>query len=91
MRNLIRDMETEKKKKQVIIEASERKAREIEMANKELEKKVVVGDEEIQSRLNDLKRLKVDNEKAEKVIRELERQSDFNKMEVDKLLSQIEN
>lgn len=87
MRNLIRDMETEKKKKQVIIEASERKAREIEMANKELEKKVVVGDEEIQSRLNDLKRLKVDNEKAEKVIRELERQSDFNKMEVDKLLS----
>lgn len=80
-------METEKKKKQVIIEASERKAREIEMANKELEKKVVVGDEEIQSRLNDLKRLKVDNEKAEKVIRELERQSDFNKMEVDKLLS----
>ena len=43
MRNLIRDLETEKKKKQVIIEASERKAREIEMANKELEKKVSLG------------------------------------------------
>jgi hypothetical protein len=57
------------------------------MANKELEKKVFMGDEEIQSRLNDLKRLKVDNEKAEKVIRELERQSDFNKIEVDKILS----
>ena len=91
MRNLIRELETEKKKKQAIIEASERKAREIEMANKELEKKVVVGDEEIQTRLNDLRRLKADNEKAEKVIRELERQSDFNKMEVDKLLSEIEN
>jgi hypothetical protein len=91
MRNLIRELETEKKKKQAIIEASERKAREIEMANKELEKKVVVGDEEIQNRLNDLRRLKADNEKAEKVIRELERQSDFNKMEVDKLLSEIEN
>jgi hypothetical protein len=80
MRNLIRDLETEKKKKQVIIEASERKAREIEMANKELEKKVSIGGEEIESRLNDLRRLKADNEKAEKVIRELERQSDFNKM-----------
>ena len=34
------------------------------MANKDLEKKVVVGEEEIQSRLNDLKRLKLDNEKA---------------------------
>jgi hypothetical protein len=40
--------------------------------------------------LNDLKRLKTDNEKAERVIRDLERQSDFNKMEVDKLLSDIE-
>jgi hypothetical protein len=50
-----------------------------------------MGDEEIQSRLNDLKRLKADNEKTEKVIRELERQSDFNKMEVNKLLSEIEN
>jgi hypothetical protein len=80
MRNLIRDLETEKKKKQAIIEASERKAREIEMANKELEKKVSIGGEEIESRLNDLRRLKADNEKAEKVIRELERQSDFNKM-----------
>lgn len=80
MRNLIRDLETEKKKKQVIIEASERKAREIEIANKELEKKVSIGGEEIESRLNDLRRLKADNEKAEKVIRELERQSDFNKM-----------
>jgi hypothetical protein len=29
MRNLIKDLETEKKKKQAIIEASERKAREI--------------------------------------------------------------
>lgn len=57
------------------------------MANKDLEKKVAMGDEEIQSRLNDLKRLKMDNDKAEKIIRELERQSDFNKMEVDKLLS----
>jgi UDP-N-acetyl-D-mannosaminuronate dehydrogenase len=41
----------EKKKKQAIIEASERKAREIEMANKELEKKVTIGGEEIESRL----------------------------------------
>lgn len=48
-----------------------------------------MSEDEIQSRLNDLKRLKTDNEKAEKVIRELERQSDFNKMEVDKLLSEI--
>lgn len=59
------------------------------MANKDLEKKVAMSEDEIQSRLNDLKRLKTDNEKAEKVIRELERQSDFNKMEVDKLLSEI--
>lgn len=44
MRNLIRDLETEKKKKQAMVEASERKAREIEQANKELEKKVVMGD-----------------------------------------------
>jgi hypothetical protein len=29
MRNLIRELETEKKKKQAMIEASERKAREI--------------------------------------------------------------
>lgn len=71
MRNLIRELEAEKKKKQVMIEASERKAREIEMANRELEKKVSVSENEIQARLNDLKRLKVDNEKAEKVIREL--------------------
>lgn len=71
MRNLIRELEAEKKKKQVMIEASERKAREIEMANRELEKKVSASENEIQARLNDLKRLKVDNEKAEKVIREL--------------------
>jgi len=41
------------------------------MANKDLEKKVAMSEDEIQSRLNDLKRLKTDNEKAEKVIREL--------------------
>lgn len=44
MRNLIRELETEKKKKQVMAEASERKAREIELANKELEKKVSSGE-----------------------------------------------
>ncbi len=74
-----------------MIEASERKAREIEMANRDLEKKVSSSEGEIQARLNELKRLKGENEKAENVIRNLERQSDFNKMEVDKLLSEIEN
>lgn len=74
-----------------MIEASERKSREIEMANRDLEKKVSSSEGEIQARLNELKRLKGENEKAENVIRNLERQSDFNKMEVDKLLSEIEN
>lgn len=41
------------------------------MANRDLEKKVSSSDSEIQARLNDLKRLKIDNEKAEKAIREL--------------------
>lgn len=61
------------------------------MANRDLEKKVSSSEGEIQARLNELKRLKGENEKAEKVIRDLERQSDFNKMEVDKLLSEVEN
>lgn len=74
-----------------MIEASERKAREIELANRDLEKKVSSSEGEIQARLNELKRLKSENEKAENVIRNLERQSDFNKMEVEKLLSEIEN
>ena len=41
-----------------MIEASERKAREIEMANRDLEKKVSSSEGEIQARLNELKRLK---------------------------------
>jgi|JI61114C2RNA_FD_contig_71_706378_length_1137_multi_2_in_0_out_0_1 hypothetical protein len=40
MRNLIRELETERRKKQAMIDASERKAREIELANQDLEKKV---------------------------------------------------
>lgn len=73
-----------------MVEAAERKAQEIEYANRQLEQKVSSGEGEIQNRLNDLKRLKADNEKAERLIRDLERQSDFNKMEVDKLLNEIE-
>jgi len=38
-----------------------------------------------------LQRLKQDNDKADRVIRDLARQSDFNQAELDKIKDEIEN
>jgi hypothetical protein len=71
-------------------ELAERKTKKIEAENQDLIDKIRADEGTMKEKSDLVQKLKADNEKADKVIRDLARQSDFNQMELDKIREEIE-
>ena len=61
-------------------ELAQRRTKQMESENRELLDKIRDDEDQIKEKMNMVNKLKGDNDKAERVIRDLERQSDLNQL-----------
>ena len=78
-------MHIQKEKKKTIDELADRKARKMESENQELVQKIREDERILREKTELANKLKLENEKADRAIRELARQSDFNQLELEKI------
>lgn len=78
-------MHIQKEKKKTIDELADRKARKMESENQELVEKIREDERILREKTELANKLKLENEKADRAIRELARQSDFNQLELEKI------
>lgn len=72
-------------------EIAERRTKQMEIENQELIEKLHNDAEKIREKESYVNKLRGENEKAERVIRDLARQSDLNQLELEKIKQEIEN
>ena len=63
----------------------DRKVKKMEMENHDLYDKIREDEDVLREKAGLISKLKSDNEKADRVIRDLARQSDLNQMELEKI------
>ena len=63
-------------------EVANRKARELESMNNQLMRQLNDGEYQLQQKNSDLTRLKVEQDRADRAIKDLSRKSDLNKKEI---------
>ena len=63
-------------------EIANKKARELENMNNQLMRQLNDGEHQLKQKNSDLNRLKVEQDKADKAIKDLSRKSDINKKEI---------
>ena len=85
-----RQIEAEKVKRREVAEIASRKARELEGLNNQLMKQLNEGEYKLKERNNDINRLKVEQDRADTVIKTLSRKSDINKKEIEQYLRELE-
>lgn len=85
-----RQIEAEKVKRREVAEIASRKARELEGLNNQLMRQLNEGEYKLKERNNDLNRLKVEQDRADTVIKTLSRKSDINKKEIEQYLRELE-
>lgn len=66
-------------------EIAERRTKQMEIENQELIEKLHNDAEKIREKESYVNKLRGENEKAERVIRDLARQSDLNQLELEKI------
>ena len=66
-------------------ELMDRKVKKMEMENHDLYDKIREDEDVLREKAGLISKLKSDNEKADRVIRDLARQSDLNQMELEKI------
>lgn len=71
-------------------ELANRKTRKIEEENQELLEKLREDEEQMREKAELLQKLKQENDKADRVIRDLARQSDMNQNELERIKDEIE-
>lgn len=90
MRDLLRELQIQKEKKKAMDELMERKTKKIEHENEQLIDKIRDDENQIREKMDVINKLRSDNDKADRVIRDLARQSDLNQMELEKIKDEIE-
>lgn len=63
-------------------EAADKKARELQAMNAQLVRQLREDDSQLQQKNNDLKKMKSEQERADRVIRDLARKSEANRQEI---------
>lgn len=91
MQDLLKELDGERLKKKKLADAASKRTQDLEQYNAELANKVEEEENAIREHMNLIKNLKNENDKADQVIRELERQSDLNKDELQRIKDEIED
>lgn len=86
----MRELQIQKEKKKAVEELANRKTRKIEEENQELLEKLREDEEQMREKAELLQKLKQENDKADRVIRDLARQSDMNQNELERIKDEIE-
>ena len=81
----MRELQIQKEKKKAVEELANRKTRKIEEENQELLEKLREDEEQMREKAELLQKLKQENDKADRVIRDLARQSDMNQNELERI------
>jgi len=89
MQDLLRELDQERLKKKKLADAASKRTQDLEQYNAELANKVEEDENAIREHMNLIRNLKHENDKADEVIRELERQSDLNKNELQRIKDEI--
>ena len=82
LRELLRQVQVQKEKKKTMEELADRRTRQMENENRELIEKIKDDEDKIREKMDIAAKLKADNDKAERVIRDLARQSDLNQLQL---------
>ena len=69
---------------------ADKKARELQALNAQLVGQLRDGESQLQQKSNDLKRMKTEQERADRVIRDLARKSGMNRQEIDGFRNELE-
>ena len=69
---------------------AEKKARELQALNAQLVGQLRDGESQLQQKANDLKKMKTEQERADRVIRDLARKSEMNRQEIDGFRNELE-
>ena len=85
MNKILGELENEKEKKRNLARVAEQKTKELEDENDALVDKIRNDDVVLRENNDLIKKLKTDNDKADRVIGQLQRQSDMNNQEMDRL------
>jgi hypothetical protein len=81
VRDLLRELETEKQLKERALNDVDRQTKQLEYEHKDLSVKVRDDDLELRNKLNELNNMKVENDRAQEFIRELEQQTSQEEQE----------
>jgi chromosome segregation ATPase len=73
-----------------VAEVADKKARELQALNAQLVSQLRDGESQLQQKSNDLKRMKTEQERADRVIRDLARKSEMNRQEIDGFRNELE-
>lgn len=71
-------------------EVADKKARELQALNAQLVSQLRDGESQLQQKSNDLKRMKTEQERADRVIKDLARKSEMNRQEIDGFRNELE-
>ena len=85
MRDLLRELETEKQQKERVAMEAERKTRQLEYENRDVSAKVRDDEADLRDKLKELSMMKSENDRAQEIIRELEYQNEHEEEEFHRI------